>query len=201
MVCHPGSSREHGHAAMDAATIFSRSPGNAIGSDAVNESPTWIKISILGLLWMITAVGVGCSEGGSGGNPPPDNYSYTVRQSAYLAQAAAEPGVQRLPSGLIMRELSPGVGESPTLEDKVEVHYRGTLIHGSVFDSTRKLPATFAMNGVIECWTEALTRMRVGGKALLTCPPELAYGSAGHPPRIRGGAVLNFEIELVKIVR
>jgi len=129
----------------------------------------------------------------------------TVREKAasvaYLAKAAAEPGVVKTDSGLIYRDLSPGAGPSPTADDTVKVHYRGTFINGTEFDSSykRNEPAQFPLRGVIRCWTEGVQRMKVGGKAQLVCPSDLAYGDAGRPS-IPGGATLVFEVELLEIV-
>ena len=121
--------------------------------------------------------------------------------AGYLAKAAAEPGAARTDSGLIHRDLSPGTGASPTASDTVKVHYRGTLINGTEFDSSyrRNDPAQFPLDGVIRCWTEGLQKMKVGGKARLVCPSDLAYGDAGRPS-IPGGATLVFEVELLEIV-
>jgi FKBP-type peptidyl-prolyl cis-trans isomerase FkpA len=124
-----------------------------------------------------------------------------VASVAYLAKAAAEPGVVRTDSGLVYRDLSPGTGPSPTANDTVKVHYRGTLINGTEFDSSyrRNEPAQFPLGGVIPCWTEGVQKMKVGGKARLVCPSDLAYGDAGRPS-IPGGATLVFEVELLEIV-
>ena len=118
----------------------------------------------------------------------------------YLAKAAAEPGAVKMPSGLIYRELTPGTGESPKATDTVKVHYRGTLINGTEFDSSykRNQPAQFQLNGVIKCWTEGVQKMKVGGKSKLVCPSDLAYGDQGRPS-IPGGATLVFEVELLGI--
>ena len=120
---------------------------------------------------------------------------------AYLAKAAVEPGVVRSDSGLIYRDLSQGTGPSPRANDTVRVHYRGTLINGTEFDSSyrRNDPAQFPLDGVIPCWTEGVQKMKVGGKARLVCPSDLAYGDAGRPS-IPGGATLVFEVELLEIV-
>jgi FKBP-type peptidyl-prolyl cis-trans isomerase FkpA len=93
-----------------------------------------------------------------------------------------------------------GAGASPAATDTVKVNYKGTLVNGTEFDSSysRKAPAQFALNGVIRCWTEGLQKMKVGGKAVLTCPSDLAYGDRGHPP-IPGGATLIFDVELLDI--
>jgi FKBP-type peptidyl-prolyl cis-trans isomerase FkpA/FKBP-type peptidyl-prolyl cis-trans isomerase FklB len=118
-----------------------------------------------------------------------------------IAKAAAEPGAQKTESGLVYRELQAGTGPSPKASDRVRVHYHGTLRDGTVFDSSvqRKEPATFPLDGVIPCWTEGVQKMKVGGKARLTCPSKLAYGERGSPPNIRPGAALTFEVELLEI--
>ena len=94
-----------------------------------------------------------------------------------------------------------GTGASPKATDVVKVHYEGTFTDGRVFDSSIKRgePATFPLNGVIPCWTQALQKMKVGGKAKLTCPPELAYGARGAPPTIPPNSTLIFEVELLAI--
>jgi len=121
---------------------------------------------------------------------------------AYLAKAAAAPGARKTDSGLVMTTLKAGTGPSPRATDKVKVHYHGTLTDGSVFDSSvqRGQPATFPLNGVIKCWTEGVQLMKVGGKSRLVCPAELAYGDRGAPPRIKPGATLVFEVELLEVV-
>ena len=124
-----------------------------------------------------------------------------VASAAYLAKAAAEPGASKSLTGLIYKDLRPGTGASPKSTDKVKVHYRGTLTDGTEFDSSyrRNEPAEFPLSGVIPCWTEGVQKMKVGGKARLVCPSEIAYGDNGHPPAIPGGATLVFEIELLEI--
>jgi len=121
--------------------------------------------------------------------------------AAYLAKAAAESGAVKADSGLIYREVKAGAGESPKATDTVKVNYRGTLVNGTEFDSSysRNQPAQFPLNGVIKCWTEGVQKMKVGGKAVLVCPSDLAYGDQGRPS-IPGGAALIFEIELLEIV-
>jgi FKBP-type peptidyl-prolyl cis-trans isomerase FkpA len=121
--------------------------------------------------------------------------------NAYLAKAATEPGATKTESGLIYKDIQPGTGPSPTASDSVKVNYRGTLIDGSEFDSSykRNQPAEFPLSGVIRCWTEGVQKMKVGGKAQLVCPSDIAYGDNGHPPVIPGGATLVFEIELLEI--
>ena len=121
----------------------------------------------------------------------------------FLAKAAAEKGATKSPSGLIKRVIKEGSGPSPTETDTVKVNYHGTLRDGSVFDSSveRGEPATFPANRVIPCWTEALKTMKVGEKAHITCPSEIAYGDHGMPPRIKPGAALAFDVELLEIVK
>jgi FKBP-type peptidyl-prolyl cis-trans isomerase FkpA/FKBP-type peptidyl-prolyl cis-trans isomerase FklB len=121
---------------------------------------------------------------------------------AFLAKAAAETGATKTASGLVIKTLTAGTGPSPKASDKVKVHYHGTLPDGSVFDSSvqRGQPATFPLNGVIRCWTEGVQLMKVGGKSRLVCPSDLAYGDRGAPPRIKPGATLVFEVELLEIV-
>lgn len=119
----------------------------------------------------------------------------------YLARAAAEAGAIRTDSGLIYTELTVGQGASPTATDTVKVNYRGTLINGTEFDSSYKrgAPAQFSVGGVIKCWTEGLQRMKVGAKARLVCPSDLAYGDRGNQT-IPGGATLIFEVELLDVI-
>ncbi|HUJ22065.1 MAG TPA: FKBP-type peptidyl-prolyl cis-trans isomerase [Bryobacteraceae bacterium] len=120
---------------------------------------------------------------------------------AYLDKAAGEPGAVRTASGLVYRELRAGTGASPAANDTVKVHYRGTLVDGTEFDSSykRNEPAQFPLNQVIPCWTEGVQKMKVGGKSRLVCPSSIAYGDRGSPPVIPGGATLIFEIELLGI--
>ncbi|NNF66457.1 MAG: FKBP-type peptidyl-prolyl cis-trans isomerase, partial [Gammaproteobacteria bacterium] len=89
---------------------------------------------------------------------------------------AAEPGAQTFDSGLIMFEMVAGEGAQPAATDTVEVHYHGTLPDGTVFDSSveRNTPATFPLNRVIACWTEGVQKIKVGGKARLICPSDIA---------------------------
>jgi FKBP-type peptidyl-prolyl cis-trans isomerase FkpA/FKBP-type peptidyl-prolyl cis-trans isomerase FklB len=121
----------------------------------------------------------------------------------YLAKAAGEKDAKKLPSGVIVTTLKPGTGATPAATDKVKVHYHGTLIDGTVFDSSvqRGEPVTFPLNQVVPCWTEGVQQMKVGGKSRLVCPAETAYGDRGAPPRIKPGATLVFEVELLDIVK
>ena len=124
-----------------------------------------------------------------------------LAQTDPLAAAAAEPGAVTTPSGLVYRTVKEGTGASPAATDTVKVHYRGTFPDGREFDSSikRGQPASFPLNRVIKCWTEGLQRMKVGGKARLTCPAAIAYGDRGAGGEIPPGAVLRFEVELLAI--
>jgi FKBP-type peptidyl-prolyl cis-trans isomerase FkpA len=120
--------------------------------------------------------------------------------AGYLTKMAAEKGAVKTDSGLIYIEKTAGSGNSPKPTDTVKVHYRGTLVNGTEFDSSykRNEPAEFPLNGVIKCWTEGVQKMKVGGKATLVCPSDLAYGDQGRPG-IPSGATLTFDIELLSI--
>lgn len=106
-------------------------------------------------------------------------------------------------SGLVFESLKDGTGEAPKATDTVKVHYKGTLLDGKEFDSSYKRgePTEFPLNRVISCWTEGVQRMKPGGKAKLTCPPNIAYGASGAAGVIPPNATLNFEIELISVRR
>jgi FKBP-type peptidyl-prolyl cis-trans isomerase FkpA len=120
-----------------------------------------------------------------------------------LATAAAQGGTpEKTPTGLIYESLQEGSGSKATPEATVQVHYRGTLANGTEFDSSYKRgqPASFPLKRVIPCWTEGVAKMREGGKAKLTCPPEIAYGARGAGTVIPPNATLSFEVELLKVL-
>jgi len=119
----------------------------------------------------------------------------------FLEKAAAAKGAVKTASGLVYSEITPGTGDQPKATDKVKVNYEGKLIDGTVFDSSvqRGQPASFTLNQVIPCWTEGLQHMKVGGKSKLVCPSSIAYGDHGAPPKIKPGATLVFEVELLGI--
>lgn len=123
--------------------------------------------------------------------------------ASFLAKASAEPGAKKTESGAIITTIKEGKGAAPKATDTVKVHYHGTLIDGTVFDSSVKRgePATFPLNQVIKCWTEAVQLIKVGGKSRLVCPSAIAYGDRGSPPVIKPGATLIFEVELLDIVK
>lgn len=117
------------------------------------------------------------------------------------AAAAKEPGAVVTSSGLVYRSLKDGEGPSPVASDTVRVHYRGTFADGREFDSSygRGQPAEFPLDKVIKCWTEGVQRMKVGGKARLTCPAAIAYGERGAGGVIPPNATLQFQVELLGI--
>lgn len=122
-------------------------------------------------------------------------------QADPLKAAAAEAGASVTGSGLVYRSLKDGSGPSPAATDTVRVHYRGTFPDGREFDSSYKRgqPTEFPLNRVIPCWTEGVQKLKVGGKAKLTCPAAIAYGERGAGGVIPPNAVLQFEVELVGI--
>lgn len=120
----------------------------------------------------------------------------------FLEENRKKPGVVELPSGLQFQVLTEGEGEIPGLNDQVKCHYHGTLIDGTVFDSSveRGQPAVFPVNGVIQGWVEALQLMSTGSKWRLFIPSELAYGSNGAGGVIGPNSALIFDVELLKII-
>jgi FKBP-type peptidyl-prolyl cis-trans isomerase FkpA len=123
------------------------------------------------------------------------------KSKEFLSKAEKEAGSQKTASGLIFKTIKPGSGASPQASDTVKVHYHGTLTDGTVFDSSvsRGAPVEFPLGSVIPCWTEGVQKMKVGEKAKLICPADIAYGAQGRPPKIPGGATLVFEVELIEI--
>jgi FKBP-type peptidyl-prolyl cis-trans isomerase FkpA len=123
-------------------------------------------------------------------------------QDATVEKSAAEKGAVKTDSGMVYRSLKDGTGPSPKETDVVRVHYRGTFPDGKEFDSSiaRGQPAEFPLNRVIKCWTEGVQKMKVGGKARLTCPANVAYGERGNPGGgIPPNATLIFEVELLAL--
>ena len=122
-------------------------------------------------------------------------------QTDPLKAAAAEAGASVTASGLVFRSLKDGSGAQPVATDTVRVHYRGTFPDGREFDSSYKRgqPTEFPLNRVIPCWTEGVQKIKVGGKAKLTCPSAIAYGERGAGGVIPPNAVLQFEVELLAI--
>ncbi|MCP3873110.1 MAG: FKBP-type peptidyl-prolyl cis-trans isomerase [Desulfobacteraceae bacterium] len=121
----------------------------------------------------------------------------------FLEENKKNKDVVTLASGLQYKVITKGEGPLPTAEDTVECHYKGTLIDGTVFDSSyrRGKSATFQVGGVIQGWIEALQKMKVGSKWMLFIPPELAYGDRGAGAVIKPGSTLIFEVELLSIIK
>lgn len=108
---------------------------------------------------------------------------------------------ETLPSGVKIEHTKVGTGANPNATDRVKVHYRGTLVDGKEFDSSysRNEPAVFPLNRVVQCWTQGMQKIKVGGKATLTCPPATAYGERGAGGVVPPNATLTFEVELLAI--
>jgi FKBP-type peptidyl-prolyl cis-trans isomerase FkpA len=126
----------------------------------------------------------------------------TTLLAALLAACATPSPPITTPSGLVYQSLKEGSGAFPQATDRVKVYYRGTFPDGREFDSATKEPVEFPLNRVIRCWTEGVQMMKPGGKAKLTCPPQIAYGEKGAgggviPPN----ATLVFEVELLDVKR
>lgn len=149
------------------------------------------------VLVVMVLVGISMAAACSG-SARPSEYDMSA---AYLATNRAKPGVVVTPSGLQYRVITVGTGRKPYASDQVTVHYRGTLVDGTEFDSSirRNEPATFPVGGVISGWIEALQMMPEGSKWELVIPANLAYGSRGAGGAIPPDATLIFEVELIKI--
>ena len=120
---------------------------------------------------------------------------------AFIEKFVKDESATKTESGLAYKVIKEGTGKTPMAEDVVEVHYHGTLADGTVFDSSveRGKTISFPLNRVIRGWTEGLQTMKEGGKTKFVIPADLAYGDAGAPPKIPGGATLVFEVELFKV--
>ncbi|WP_180128392.1 FKBP-type peptidyl-prolyl cis-trans isomerase [Rhodoferax sp. BLA1] len=129
------------------------------------------------------------------------NLSVVWAADATLETAAKESGAVVTTSGLVYRSLKDGTGANPLASDVVKVNYRGTFPDGREFDSSykRNQAIEFPLGNVIPCWTEGVQRMKVGGKAKLTCPAAIAYGTRGAGGVIPPNATLLFEVELLGI--
>lgn len=128
---------------------------------------------------------------------------FSATAQAQTSAPAPAPKEFKTPSGITIKMLKEGKGNSPKASDTVKVHYRGTLADGKEFDSSYKRgePTSFPLSRVIPCWTEGIQLLKVGGKATLVCPPELAYGSRGAGGVIPPNATLTFEVELLDIAK
>jgi len=117
----------------------------------------------------------------------------------FASNVAKQKDATTTSTGIVIRTITAGTGSSPAPTDVVKVHYEGKLIDGTVFDSSvqRNEPAEFPLNQVVPCWSEALQKIKKGGKAQIVCPSDVAYGDQGQPPTIPPGATLSFEVELL----
>jgi FKBP-type peptidyl-prolyl cis-trans isomerase FkpA/FKBP-type peptidyl-prolyl cis-trans isomerase FklB len=122
--------------------------------------------------------------------------------TAFIEKVSVESGSKKTESGAILKTIKEGNGATPKMTDMVKVQYQGTLIDGTVFDSSAKQgePAMLRVNEMSKCWMEGIQQIKVGGKSKLVCPSSLAYRDKGLPPLIKPGATLVFEIELLEIV-
>ena len=124
-----------------------------------------------------------------------------IAASLVAVSATAAAPLETLPSGVKVMHTVDGTGAQPKASDTVKVHYKGTLADGKEFDSSykRNAPATFPLSRVVPCWTEGMQKIKVGGKATLTCPPATAYGDRGAGGVVPPNATLTFEVELLAI--
>jgi FKBP-type peptidyl-prolyl cis-trans isomerase FkpA len=139
---------------------------------------------------------------GCGGEDRGSSAAPAAEPAAAPTPAGSAGETMTLPSGVQITHHVIGSGPSPSATDRVTVHYHGTFPDGTVFDSSvdRGEPVTFPLNRVIDCWTEGVQTMKVGGKALLVCPPNTAYGQQGTPNgQIPPNSTLHFEVELIAI--
>ena len=207
--CQPAGQKKVELKTDDDKTLYT--VGTMFGNRLKNLELTEQELSILYL---------GLSDSSSGKKLAVDTNSYHAKVQAffrgrmgkstekvkkvgtdYIAKFLSEPGAKKTASGLAYKVIKEGTGNTPKATDEVEVHYHGTLIDGTVFDSSvdRKKKVTFPLNKVIKGWTEGLQLIKTGGKVRLVIPSELAYGDHGAPPKIPGGATLVFDVELFQI--
>jgi len=165
--------------------------------DAIGSTPPRVDVDVYGpqIQEFVNSRIQSVAEGGQA-----DTEQEKVASAAFADEIAAEPGAERLPSGVVYLLITEGDGANPSADDTVTVHYHGTLRDGTIFDSSvdRGQPATFPLSQVISCWTEGVQKIKVGGKAKLLCPSDVAYGDSGRPG-IPGGAALLFDVELLSI--
>lgn len=158
----------------------------------------WVRSAALTTGLAVTLALAACGRNEA---PPVDAEAAAKEAKAFLDKNAKAEGVRTLPSGLQYKVVASGPAGAPSPDgnDLVRVDYEGSLIDGTVFDSSfqRGAPAVFSPEGVVPGWTEALQKMKVGDEWLLYVPPQLGYGEDGAPPTIPGNAVLVFRIKLL----
>lgn len=158
----------------------------------------------LGLSLALSACGPKTATKGADGPLPPEVKAELAKSDAFLKKNARAPGVHTTPSGLQYKVITsgPADGVRPRLGDEVKVHYQGTLLDGTQFDSSydRGMPAVFTLGQVVPGWNEVLQLMRPGDVWYVYLPAKLGYGDMGSPPDIPGGAVLTFKIELIGVL-
>ena len=167
----------------------------------------WIKWAVIGGVSLAAMAGlaiVGTHAVAAPAGPPADAAAATAPDAGalYLTKNKGKRGVVTTASGLQYEVIRAGTGPSPTLADRVKVHYEGRLVDGKVFDSSyqRNEPIVFGVTQVIPGWTEGLQTMKVGGKSHFVIPSDLAYGPSGTPGGpIPPNAVLVFDVELLAI--
>jgi FKBP-type peptidyl-prolyl cis-trans isomerase FkpA len=125
----------------------------------------------------------------------------SIAGQAYIDEMAKEEGAVLTESGIVILEMTPGTGKSPSAASTIKAHYHGTLRNGNVFDSSvdRGQPLTISLANVIPCWQQGIPTMKEGGKSKITCPANTAYGDRASGP-IPGGSALTFEVELIEVV-
>jgi FKBP-type peptidyl-prolyl cis-trans isomerase FkpA len=155
------------------------------------------RLYLVALLCLMTALAAPAARAQAANLPG----AKPLAKNEVAEQAAKEAGAVVTESGLVFRSLREGKGPAPAATDTVKVHYRGTFPDGKEFDSSykRNEPTEFPLDRVIKCWTEGVQRIKVGGKAKLTCPPSIAYGERGAGGAIPPNATLFFEVELLSI--
>jgi len=159
-----------------------------------------MKLTKVAAACALLAAGFAAPAAAQEANPPEHDTAWYNQQTLALAKRAAE-GWYALPGGLLWRRVKgDGTGPAPTLDDTVTVHYAGTLVDGTKFDSSydRGEPATFPLRGLVPAWQLAIPYMGIGDTIEIAAPASLAYGPRGRGP-IPGGATLLFTVELLGI--
>lgn len=151
------------------------------------------SFAVLVSVTLLTAAGLAAAA-----NPPAAAASKSAAAKPAKATVVAS---ETLSNGVLVQHTKIGTGPNPAPTDVVKVNYRGTFDNGDEFDSSAKhgKPISFPLNGVIPCWTEGVQKLKVGGSAALTCPPQTAYGPRGIPGVVPPNSTLHFDVELLAI--